>query len=205
MPLKYHSITGIVSLSTENCRIFGWSRSRKWQQSSIRSHESSLFDLTQKAIWASQEAEKISQCLATTWNIASLNSHNSHFEVLKRLIMNPECLATTWNIDFSTSNKSHFVVVKRPKMSSNWHASPWNIAFSTSPKSHFRLVKRLKMISHCLVITWNIALSTSLKSHFGLAKYQRAMTAVETSFYLLHPSRIMGFSRWRKWLFSAIR
>ena len=83
------------------------------------------------------------------------------------------------------------------------------IAFSTSPKTHFGLVKRLKMSSQCLATTWNIALSTSLKSNLdcprGWKWIQSFMAALETSFYRLRPSRILGLSRVWKWLLSAIR
>ena len=184
MTFKCHSTTWIVGLSTWKKSHFQLVKMQKIS-SKFLSINNRFIDLTQIPFWACQEAKMSSQCLATTLNIAFLNSHMPNFVMFKRQKMSSQCLATTWNIAFSTSPKSYFVMIKRPKMSSKWHESIWNTDFPNSLSrilgwSRGRKCVQVpgKHLKHRFLVLNKVAIWAGLE---GRKWAQTAMGALETS------------------------
>ena len=92
---------------------------------------------------------------------------------------------------------------------SKCHSTTWIIALSTSSKSHFGLVKRQNKCSQCQEITrkfvfW-IQPSRILGWSRGRKWVESVMRTLETSLFRPHPNRILGWSRGWKWVRSAWR
>ena len=181
-------------------------------------------DTIQVAFSASQKAENEFAVLGDHLKHPFLAWLNSNFGLVKGPKMSSKCYGSTWNTVFTTSPKPHFVLVKRQKMSSHSNATTWNIASSNSPKSPDDNFKHryldLTQVAFwagqeaenefkvkCEPLKYRFVELTQVA--FFLLKRQemssKCLETIETSLSLSHPSRILGWSRGRNWVYSAWR
>jgi len=92
-------------------------------------------------------------------------------------------------------------------ISSHYLATTRKVAFFTSPKSHFTLVQMPKINWKSHMSPWKLSFRHQQSRILGWSRgrkwVQSDMRDLETSLSRLHPSRILGWSRGKKWVLGA--